>query len=160
MQDHSQMQSPPPPQSQWPLSQWSFWAAAIGAVALVLVLAQIAGPMLEPRPSAATQIGEIAGEIKRSAWRSFLGLKPEAVEPVPPSLWDRLALVAPALGVVAILLALVSALRGEPWRFALFGLGLGATAVLFQFLWWAALLIVGALLLIAILKAIGGIFPF
>ena len=35
-----------------------------GAVAVALVFAQLVGPTLEPRPSAATQIGELLNEIK------------------------------------------------------------------------------------------------
>lgn len=142
------------------LRTWGFWAMVIGGLALVLVFAQIIGPSLEPRPSAATQIGEIAGEIKRSAWRSFFGLKPPEPEPVAISMWTYAGMAAPVLGAVAIILSALSAVFRENWRFALYGTGLGATAVVFYFFWWVALLIAGVVLLVAILENIGDIFSF
>ncbi|WP_417719616.1 hypothetical protein [Salipiger sp.] len=149
---------PPEPSAIAPLRRWGAWAVLAGAAALLLVIFQIAGPALEPRPSAGTQIGEVAGEIRRSAWRSFLGLpRPEAAPaPVSPTAW--LALAAPVLGLLAVVLSLISGLRGENRRYALYGAGLGATAIAFQYVWWLALLFVAAVLLHAIITNIGDIF--
>lgn len=143
-----------------PFRTWGFWAVLSGALALLLVFTQILGPTFEPKPSVGTQIGEIAGEIKRSAWRTVLGLPKPAPEPVPLSVWDYAAMAAPILGVAAIVLSAISAVLRENWQCAVYGTCLGAAAILFQLFWMVALLIVGALLLTAILKNMGGIFGF
>lgn len=137
-----------------------FWAVIIGGLALVLVFVQIVAPTLEPAPSAATQVGEMAGEIKRAAWRAFLGLpRPEPeVREVP--WWIYLGLAAPVLGVVSIVLSLVSGVMRENWRYAVYGTTLGATAIVFHFVWWIALLIACVVLLVAVVQNIGDIFSF
>lgn len=143
-----------------PFTQWGFWAVVLGAIALVLVFVQIAGPMMEPKPSAGQQIGEIAGEIKRSAWRTFFGLSKETAEPEPVSPMVYLGLAAPILGVLAIVLSVISGVLRENRRYMVYGTGLGATAIVFHFFWWVAVLLVGVLLLIYILENIGDIFSF
>ena len=143
-----------------PLRRWGFWAVIFGATALVLVFIQVFGPMLEPAPSVGTQIGEIAGEIKRSAWRSFFGLSNDNANPEPVSAMNYLTLAAPILGVVAIVLSLISGVLRENWRYAVYGTGLGASAIVFHFFWWMALLLAGTLILIAIIENIGEIFSF
>lgn len=139
---------------------WGFWAVLTGALALVLVLMQIVGPSFEVKPSAATQIGEIAGEIKRSAWRSFLGLPKPELTPAPVSAWTYVAVAAPVLSVIAILLSIVSGMLGENRRYAVYGTGFGVAAIVFHFIWWLALLVVGLVLLVSILENIGDIFSF
>ncbi len=149
-----------PEPSAAPFRKLGFWAVLTGAIALCLVFVQIVGPTLEPAPSAATQIGEIAGEIKRSAWRSFLGMPaPEPEEQAAPAS-SYLALAAPILGVIAILLSLASGILRENWRYSVYGTTLGAAAVIFHFVWWIALLVAGVLLLVAIIENIGDIFSF
>ena len=39
--------------------------------------------MMETKPSVGAQIGEIAGDIRRSAWRTMLGLPEPTPEPTP-----------------------------------------------------------------------------
>jgi hypothetical protein len=141
-----------------PFSAWGFWSVLAGAVAVMLVFLQIAGPSLEPQPSVGNQIGEIAGDIARSAWESFRGEYVPEPEPVRNSKWIVLGLLAPLMGVVAIVLSLVSAVRRENWHYPFYGAGLGVTAILFYFFWWVALLIAGAMMLVAILDNIGSIF--
>ena len=143
-----------------PLRKWGAWAVLAGALSLALVFVQIAGPAFEPQVSAGQQIGEIAGEIRRSAWRSFLGLPPPAPEVQPVPAWAMLGLAAPILGIAAIVLSLVSGLRREGRRFVIYGAGLGASAIVFQFFWYVALLVAGVLLLIAIIENMGDIFSF
>lgn len=141
------------------LQKWGFWAVIIGAAALMLVFVQIAGPSFEPKPSVATQVGEIAGEIKRSAWRTFLGVPKEPAQlEASASLWDYAVFAGPALGIVAIVLSLFSGIARENRKYAAYGVGLGGTAVLFHFFWWFALLFAGIVLMIAIINNIGDIF--
>ena len=143
-----------------PFRKWGPWAVLTGALALTLVFAQMVGPSLQPGPSAATQVGAIAGELKRLAWRTFLGLSSLKPEPEPVTVWTYLAFAAPLLGIVAVLLSLVSGVLRENWRYSVYGACLGAAAILFQYFWWLALLIAGVLLLIAIIENIGEIFSF
>ncbi|MBD3625525.1 MAG: hypothetical protein HUJ24_09135 [Rhodobacteraceae bacterium] len=143
-----------------PFRNWGAWAVLTGALALALVFAQMVGPSLQPGPSAATQIGEIAGEIKRSAWRSFFGLGNPKPEPEPVAIWTYFGLAGPILGVIAVILSLVSGVLRENWRYSVYGASLGAAAIMFQFVWYIALLIAGVLLLVAIIENIGEIFSF
>jgi hypothetical protein len=150
----------PPQDAPKFLRKWGFWAVLCGAAAMVLVFAHMIGPTLEPRPSAASQIGEIAGEIRRSAWRSFFGLANRAPEAVSPSPWDYAAFAAPVLGVMAIVLSLISGVLRENWRYPVYGTGFGVAAIVFHYFWWVALLIAGVVLLVAIIENIGDIFGF
>lgn len=138
---------------------WGFWAVLTGLLALGLVLYVTVGPMFDPRPSAATQVGELAGEMRRAAWRGFFGLKSPEPPPEAPASYDRwLALAGPGLGLLALLLSLISGLRGENRHYVVYGGGLGAVSILFFYLWWMAIAILGVLLLIAIIENIGDIF--
>lgn len=142
------------------LRRWGFWAVMAGAAALILAFAQMVGPSFEAKPSVGTQIGEIAGEIKRSAWRSFFGLQSEKAAAGPVSLWVYVSFAAPILGIVAIVLSLVSGVLRENRRFVAYGTAMGVAAIVFQFFWWVALLVAGVVLLVAIIENIGDIFSF
>lgn len=154
--------NPSPIDPHNPLRSWGLWAVTLGAVSLILVFIHITQPFAEPAPPVGTQIGEIAGDMTRSAWRSFFGLEPEVAvaEPQSITLNDILSVVAPVLGVAAIVLAVISGVMRENWRYAVYGTGLGASAVLFFYLWWVALLFCGVLLLIAIIENLGSFFTF
>ncbi|WP_371037872.1 hypothetical protein [Rhodosalinus sp. FB01] len=141
-----------------PLRQWGAWAVLAGVAGLVLVFVQIVGPTLEPTPSVGAQIGEIAGEIRRSAWRSFFGLSAPEPEPSAVTAWAALAIAAPLLGIAALVLAAISAIARENRRYAAYGASLGAAAITFQFIWLVALLIACVVLLVAIIENMGDIF--
>ena len=95
-------------QSQSPrvLTSWGLWAMICGAVAMVLVFVQIQMLSGQETASIGQQIGEIAGDIKRSAWRSFLGLAPPEPEPIPSSreLFDMIFAATPVIAGIAIVL--------------------------------------------------------
>lgn len=158
----TQQVDPASPDPHNPLRTWGIWAVALGAISLILVLIHITQPFAEPAPSVGTQVGEIAGEMTRSAWRSFLGLEQEVAvaEPAPVPFNDILGVVAPILGVAAILLAVISGVLRENWHYPVYGTGLGAAAILFYYLWWVALLFCAVLLLIVIIENLGSIFSF
>lgn len=136
---------------------WGWLALGVGALALSLVLLQVFGGPFAPRPSVGVTIGEIAGDIRASALRALNG----EPQPAPrPRGWDIdrvLMVLAPLLGVGAILLAVVSSLRRDPWQFSAYGVALGTAAIAFQFVWWLALVVIGVCLLIVIIQNIGGI---
>ena len=147
-------------EDQSPFRTWGFWGVALGAASLILVFIQIFGPMTEPAPSVGAQIGEIAGDMKRAAWKSFFGLKEEAPVEEATSYKMYLALAAPIIGVVAIVLSLISGVLRENWRYALYGTGLGASAILFHFFWWVAILIAAVIILGSIIENLGDFFSF
>ena len=142
------------------LRHWGLWAVLAGGFALILVFLQIVVPTLEPKPSTATQIGEIAGEIRRSAWRALLGLPRPEPEIIATPISSYFALVAPVFGVCAIVLSVISGLLRENRRYAVYGASLGVSAIVFQYLWWLALLIAAVVLLVSIIGNIGDIFSF
>jgi len=141
-----------------PFYTFGLWAVLTGGLALIMVFVHIVAPSLQPQPSAASQIGEIAGEIRRSAWASFRGEPDPILAEESVQWWIYLAFVGPALGVVALVLSLVSGLRRENWRYPAYGAGLATAAILFQFFWMVAVLIAGVVLLVAIIENIGDIF--
>ncbi|TNF60542.1 MAG: hypothetical protein EP307_08410 [Rhodobacteraceae bacterium] len=148
------------PHTRSVFSTWGFWAILSGGVGVLLFFAQIHVINSAEAPSIGQQIGEIAGDIRRSAWRSFLGLPAPQAEPVPqsPDWVAILAIAAPVFGVLAVILAGVSMKLHENWRVALLGAGLGFSAILFQFMLIMALLIVGCMILVAIISNMDGIF--
>ena len=142
------------------LNKWGFWALAFGALSLICVFAQFALPAFETKPSVGTQIGEIAGEIKRSAWRSLLGLPRPEPEATTTPLWMYFAMVAPVLGIIAICLSAISAILRENWRFSVYATSFGVAAIVFQLFWWVALLVAGVVLLVSIIENLDSIFSF
>jgi hypothetical protein len=141
-----------------PFSAWGFWGVLAGGLAVMLVFLQLAGPSLGPQPSVGSQIGEIAGDIARSAWQSFRGTYVPEPEHAETQVWTLLGLAAPILGVVAIVLSMISAVRREDWHYPFYGAGLGVAAIVFYFLWWLAALFAGVLIIVAILDNFGSIF--
>lgn len=140
------------------MKSWGAWAVATAALALGLAAFQITLAVFDTGPSAASQIGEMAGEIKRAAWRSFLGLgtpEPEATARDPLFF---LAIIAPIFAIAALVLSLISRLSDENWRYAAYGVSLASAALVVQFIWWLALVIIGVLLLVSIIENIGDIF--
>lgn len=143
---------------------WGLWAVVCGALSMVLIFVQMALLSNQETASVGQQIGQIAGDIKRSAWQSFFGISPtpKEPEPVPFSMqaFEVLFVVTPIVAGVAIILAAISLLKHENWRFGFYGISLGIGAMMFQFLWWMALVILGMLLLIKVVENIGDIFSF
>lgn len=143
-------------------ASWGLWAVVSGAVAMALVFVQIQLLSSQESASIGQQIGEIAGEIRRSAWRSFLGLAPPVpeAETVAPTrtLFDAIYIAAPILAGIAIVLSAISVISRENWRLGFYGAALGGGAILFQYLWWMAVLILGFLLIFKIIENIGDIF--
>ena len=109
--------------------------------------------------SIGSAIGQIAGDIKTAA-RAAISGEAEPAAPVAPN-WDLTAILAfiiPALSTLAILLGGFSLFRKEPRQLPMWSIGLGISAVLFQFAFWLAMVICGTLLLMSVLNNIGDIF--
>ncbi|MEO1613711.1 MAG: hypothetical protein AAFU55_15345 [Pseudomonadota bacterium] len=141
-----------------PFRKWGVWAVMFGAGALLMAFAHVLAPHFEPAPTIGQQVGEIAGDITRSAWRSFLGLPREVAETSSLPLSIYFAAAVPILGVLALILSLISTLAKENWRFAAYGAGLGLGAIVFNIIWWIVILIAAMAILVAIIENIGDIF--
>lgn len=152
--------TPPDLHDPSPYRSVGFWGLITGVMALVLVFAIIIGPTLQPQPSVGTQIGEIAADMKRAATRSLLGQEQPAPEIVKPTFLDYAAFLPPILGGIAIVLSVISGVKGENWRYSAYGSTLGGTAIVFYFFWWVALLVAGVILLVSIIQNLGSFFPF
>lgn len=150
----------PSPLAPSPFRHVGFWALVAAALGLVIVFIGIGLPMMEPKPSVGTQIGEIAGDMRRAAWRGFFGLGSPDPEPAPAGTqWQAiLAMIGPALGALAVILGVVSGVKGESWRYAAYAVSLGIMAIIFQFFWWVALLVTAVIIIVAIIENIGDIF--
>lgn len=150
------------PQNRHPFAHWGLWAIVAGAAAMVMVFVQIQLLSSPESASIGQQIGEIAGDIRREAWRSFLGLKQPEPEPVAPTrtAFDVLFIIAPIMAGIAIVLSAVSLIQRESRRLALYGVVLGIGAILFQYFWWVAMLILGVILIVKVIENMGDIFSF
>lgn len=150
------------PQQRVPFASWGFWGIVAGTVAIVLVFAQMQLMTGGESASIGQQIGEIAGDIRREAWRSFIGLAPPEPAHVAPTraTFDLLFVAAPIFAGIGIVLSVLSAIRKESKRIALYGVILGTGAILFQYFWWMLLLVLGMILIVKIIENIGDIFSF
>lgn len=82
-------------------------------------------------------------------------------EPARRTDWYRvLAAAATTFGALAIVLAAVSAVAREPWRFAAVAAALGVGALLFQLSVAVATALIVCLLILVILSALGTVLPF
>lgn len=66
----------------------------------------------------------------------------------------------PIIAGIAIVLAAISLLKRENWRLGFYGVALGGGAILFQYLWWMAMIVLGFVLLVKIVENMGDIFSF
>ena len=137
---------------------FSYAAIALGAAALLIALIHtFAGPFA-PQQSVGVMIGEIAGEIRGAAQRALAG-EPQPAPQVAPWDIDRiLRALVPIAGVSGLLLALAGILRSEPRVATVFACALCAGALAVQLVIWVALLIAGALIIVAILHNMDAIF--
>ncbi|SEN94599.1 hypothetical protein [Palleronia pelagia] len=133
-------------------------AVLMGATALLVAMIHIFGGPFAPQQPVGVSIGEIAGDIRASAWRAVTG----APQPAPvPRGWDIdrvLGLAGPVIGALAVGLAAISVSRRGSTRLAAMATGLGLSAITFQFIWWLAVLMACVALLISIVEAVGDIF--
>lgn len=139
---------------------FSIAAIALGGLGLfIALLVMFAGPFA-PQPDIGSTMGEIAGNMRAAAWRSFFGLEQPDTTIVQRT-WDidRILMVAaPAAGVLGILMAITAYIRREPKRVAGYGMALSVCAVFVQVLLIIVMIIAGVMLLIGILQNMDSIF--
>ncbi len=130
----------------------------LGLIALTLVAIQVSAIMDPPKQSAATSIGEIAAEIRDSAKRAISGEEAPAAAPQNDfSITQIMTVVGSVLGGLAAILGAVSLFRQEQRTLGLFAIGFGTGAIIMQYVFWLAVIICGALLLISIISNLDGI---
>lgn len=139
---------------------FSIAAIGLGGIGLfVALLVMYAGPFA-PQQDVGTTIGEIAGNMRAAAWRSFLGLEqPEST--IVQRAWDIdrvLMAAAPAAGVLGIVMAIVAYIRKEPKRMAYYGMAISVCAVFVQVLLIVLMIVAGVILLINIIQNMDSIF--
>ncbi|MEM9307207.1 MAG: hypothetical protein AAGA74_07910 [Pseudomonadota bacterium] len=139
---------------------FSFAAIALGGAGLLIALLVVHAGPFAPQQDVGTAIGEIAGNIRAAALRSFLGLEqPEAT--IVQRAWDIdriLMTVAPTAGVIGIVMAITAYLRREPKRMATYGMALSVCAVFVQILLIVLLVVAGVVLLVSIIENMDSIF--
>jgi hypothetical protein len=139
---------------------WGLTGVIAGLIAVALVTLSLSSIFAEPQPSMATQIGEMAAEIRKSAMRSMMGTE----EPVPETSAMTVAMIVtiaiPVLAGGAALCGAIGLFRREPRSLPLLALGFGTGAFLMQYLFWMALFIGGVVLMVAILNNLDSILDF
>ena len=139
---------------------FSIAAIGLGGIGLfIALLVMYAGPFA-PQQDIGTTIGEIAGNIRAAAWRSFFGLEqPEST--IVQRAWDIdriLMTAAPAAGVLGVIMAITAYIRQEPKRIATYGMALSVCAVFVQVLFIVLMIVAGVLLLMSIIENLDSIF--
>lgn len=139
---------------------FSIAAIGLGGIGLfIALLVMYAGPFA-PQQDIGTTIGEIAGNMRAAAWRSFFGLEqPEST--IVQRAWDIdriLMTIAPAAGVLGVIMAITAYIRREPKRIATYGMALSVCAVFVQVLFIVLMIVAGVLLLMSIIENLDSIF--
>jgi hypothetical protein len=139
---------------------FSLAAIGLGGIGLFIALLVVYVGPFAPQQDIGTTIGEIAGNMRAAAWRAFLGLEqPEST--IVQRVWDIdriLMTVAPAAGVLGVLMAITAYIRREPARIASYGLALSVCAIFVQVLFVVLMIVAGVMLLIGIMENMGSIF--
>ena len=139
---------------------FSIASIALGAIGLLVALLVVYAGPFAPQPDIGTTIGEIAGNMRAAAWRSFFGLEqPDST--VVQRAWDIdriLMTAAPVAGVLGIVMAIIGYIRKEPKRIAGYGIAMSIAAIFVQVVLIIVFIIAGVMLLIGIMQNMDSIF--
>lgn len=139
---------------------FSLAAIGLGGAGLFIALLVVYAGPFAPQQDIGTAIGEIAGNMRAAAWRSFFGLEQPDTTIVQRA-WDIdriLMTAAPAAGVLGVIMAILAYIRREPRRVATCGLAISVCAIFVQVLLIAVMIVAGVMLLIGIMENMGSIF--
>lgn len=139
---------------------FSIISIGLGAIGLFIALLVVYAGPFAPQQDVGTTVGEIAGNMRAAAWRSFFGLEqPETT--IVQRAWDIdriLMTVAPAAGILGVIMAITAYVRQEPKRIATYGMALSVCAIFVQVLLIVVMIIAGVMLLIGIMQNMDSIF--
>ena len=132
----------------------------LGGIALLLVLITfVAGPFA-PQQTVGVTLGEIAAEAGKATLRNWIGMEQPAPQAAAWTI-DRILWVAGILlGVIAILCGGAAYIRRESRAVAGWAAGLGVAAISLQFVSSALMIIIGAMVLCALIYALGDLLSF
>jgi len=140
-----------------PRPVWGVVGVITGAIAVALVLLSLSSVFTGPQPDTATQIGELAAEIRKSAMRSLMGVEQPTPETPAMTVATVLTIAAPVLAVIAAVCGAIGLFRRESRGLPLLALGFGTSAFVMQYLLILALILGGICLLVAILNNLDSI---
>lgn len=130
----------------------------LGVASLVVILVQLSA-LFEPQAkSSGSVIGEIAADIKQSAARALTGKPTPERTPLPRDYSRFITIAALCMAGIAVVLGGIGLYRNEPHRLSYLAVGIGVSAFVMQYLFWLAILICAAALLISIIENLDGIF--
>lgn len=131
----------------------------LGLAALVVIMIQLSAlfaPEVDDK-SLATSIGEFAAEVRDSATRALNGEEAPPPEPAGPDYTEAITNIALIAAGLAAVLGIIGLFRSEPYPLNALAIGFGIGAIAAHYVMWLALLIAGAVILVAILNNIGDI---
>ncbi len=127
----------------------------LGALALIVVLVAFVGGPFAPQHAVGVTLGDIAAEAGKATLRNWFGMEQPAPQAAAWTIDRTLWLAGVVLGAIAILCGAIALLRRERRDLAIWAVGLGISAVAVQFVATAIMLIIGALILCALIYALG-----
>jgi len=140
--------------AQRPNATFGWLGFAVGAAALVLTCVTFwAGPFA-PQQVAGVTLGELAGDIAKSAARSVSGQPQPEPAIQPRNIDDLLKIGVGTLAGLAIVIGVAALVRHEEKRAAISGIALGGLAVGVQLFTWSIIMIVGALVIVGLMYAL------
>lgn len=128
----------------------------LGVLALLLTLVQFAAGPFEPKKSIERSIAEIAVNISKEVLKVRRG-EPAERRARSYSIDDWIKIAAILAAGLGIVLGVIAFVRREDHRMTVASMGLGASAVVFQFFVWAALVMAGLVLIWIVVTNLDGI---
>lgn len=137
-------------------AQFTHASILLAGIALVISLTALSITFNAPAPPAEETVADFVLGVRDAILRRESG---ELGPPRAPawSFSDIVRIASPAMGVIAILLAIVGAARRESPRFVTYGIVLGTAAILLQLFFWMLLVICGMILLVEVVRNLDSI---
>lgn len=130
------------------------FATLLGCLGIIAaVLPTWVLPLVSPPPAIEDVVVDTAHNIKNRFVAKAMG--EEYKEPIRKTDWYKvLSVAAVTLGIGALVFSAVSFVSREPWRFAVTGATVGASAILFQFSLMITFSLIGVLFVAVVLSAL------
>ena len=129
----------------------------LGVVSLLVIFVQMSAVFEPAEQSTGTMIGEMAAEIKQSAARVLAGEPAPAPEPPAQDYSQIITIAALCVAGAAIIAGGMALYRKEPHRLPYLAIGFGISSFMFLFVFWLAILICGAAILVSMMENLDSI---